>query len=95
MFPMFGVYLAGANTLGFLVAALLCARASERTEDVLFVGLGIAFVLLAVNQFAIAAEFSQGSTAFGHLLRLAFAENLLGRDALIGPERSPVSRHRR
>jgi len=71
MFPMFGVYLAGANTLGFLVAALLCARASERTEDVLFVGLGIAFVLLAVNQFAIAAEFSQGSTAFGHLLRLA------------------------
>jgi succinate-acetate transporter protein len=71
MFPLFGVYLAGANTLGFLVAALLCARTSTRTEDILFVGLAIAFALLAVNQFVIAAEYSDGSTAFGHLLRLA------------------------
>jgi succinate-acetate transporter protein len=71
MFPMFGIYLAGANTLGFLVAVLLCARASKQTEDVLFVGLGVAFALLAVNQFVIAAEFSDGSSAFGHLLRFA------------------------
>lgn len=71
MFPMFDTYLAGANTLGFLVAALLCARVSKRTEDIMFVGLAIAFTLLAVNQFVGAAGFADGSNAFGHLLRAA------------------------
>jgi hypothetical protein len=71
MFPQFGVYLAGANTFGFLVAAFLCLRALKRTEDILFVGLAAAFVLFAVNQFVAAAEMGSGSAAFGHLLRLA------------------------
>jgi len=71
MFPMFGIYLAGANTFGFLVAALFSLRAWKRTEEFLFVGLAAAFALFAVNQFVGAAEFTDASAAFGHLLRFA------------------------
>lgn len=43
-------YLAGAVTLGFLVAAAFFARFWRRTHDRLFLAFGIAFVLLALNQ---------------------------------------------
>lgn len=43
-------YLAGAVTLGYLVAALFFARFWKRTGDRLFVAFAIAFVLLALNQ---------------------------------------------
>jgi peptidoglycan/LPS O-acetylase OafA/YrhL len=43
-------YLAGAVTLGYLVAALFFARFWKRTRDRLFVTFAIAFVLLALNQ---------------------------------------------
>ena len=43
-------YLAGAVTLGFLVAAGFFARFWRRTGDRLFLAFGVAFVLLALNQ---------------------------------------------
>jgi uncharacterized protein DUF5985 len=45
-------YLAGAVTLGFLVAAGFFARFWRRTGDRLFLAFGVAFVLLALNQAA-------------------------------------------
>ena len=43
-------FLAGAVTLGFLVAAAFFMRFWRRTHDRLFLAFGAAFVLLALNQ---------------------------------------------
>ncbi len=43
-------YLAGAVTMGFLVAALFFLRFWRRTRDRLFLAFGAAFALLALNQ---------------------------------------------
>jgi len=43
-------FFSGADTLGYLVAGLLFARAWRRTGDFLFLSFSAAFVLLAVNQ---------------------------------------------
>jgi hypothetical protein len=43
-------YLAGAVTLGYLVAAGFFARFWRRTGERLFLSFGVAFVLLALNQ---------------------------------------------
>jgi hypothetical protein len=43
-------YLAGAVTLGYLVAMLFFLRFWKRTQDRLFLAFGIAFALLALNQ---------------------------------------------
>lgn len=43
-------YLAGAVTLGFVVAMLFFLRFWKRTRDRLFLAFAIAFALLALNQ---------------------------------------------
>lgn len=43
-------FLAGADTFGFLVAALLFLKAHRKTRDVLFGAFSAAFGLLAMNQ---------------------------------------------
>ena len=65
-------FLAGANTLGFSLAALLFLRAWRRTHDVLFPFFAAAFALFALNELVMAFEVlptQQQSLAF--LLRLA------------------------
>jgi hypothetical protein len=48
-------FLAGAVTLGYLVAAGFFLSFWRRTADRLFLAFGIAFVLFALNQFLAAA----------------------------------------
>ena len=43
-------YLAGAVTLGYVVAMLFFVRFWKRTHDRLFLAFGVAFALLALNQ---------------------------------------------
>lgn len=45
-----GIFLAGADTLGFLIGALLFLRAWRRMRDSLFGTFSAAFLLLAINQ---------------------------------------------
>jgi hypothetical protein len=45
-------YIAGAVTLGFVVAALFFLRFWKRTGERLFVAFAVAFFLLALNQAA-------------------------------------------
>jgi hypothetical protein len=72
------VFLAGANTLGFLVAALLFLRAWSRTADWLFAAFSAAFALLALNQFASTMESARGGEgALSYLLRLAAFATLI------------------
>ncbi len=46
-------FLAGAVTLGYLVAAMFFARFWRRTGDRLFIAFAAAFALLALNQAAL------------------------------------------
>lgn len=48
-------FLSGACTLGFVVAAMYFARFWRKTRDRLFASFAVAFVLLALNQIAVAA----------------------------------------
>lgn len=48
--PQLSMFLGGADTFGFLIAALLFLRAYNRTRDVLFATFGAALALLAINQ---------------------------------------------
>lgn len=50
MMSQLSLFLGGADTFGFLIAALLFLRAYKRTRDVLFATFGAALFLLAVNQ---------------------------------------------
>ena len=58
-------YLSGAVTVGFVVAATLFARSWRRTGEPLFLVLGIAFVLLALNQ-ALAQWLGEGDERVGY-----------------------------
>jgi hypothetical protein len=64
-------YLAGAVTVGFLVAALFFLRFWRRTHDRLFLAFAAAFALLALNQ-ALAWHLGAGDefTPFTYLLRV-------------------------
>lgn len=65
-------FLSGANTMGFLVAALLFLRAWERTRDALFGSFAAAFVLLAANQLlAVFVHLPDADKSWIFLLRLA------------------------
>jgi hypothetical protein len=46
-------FLAGAVTLGYVVAAMFFVRFWRRTRDRLFLAFGCAFALLALNQAAL------------------------------------------
>ena len=66
------IFLSGANTLGFLVAALLFLRAWARTNDGLFASFAAAFVLLAANQLlAVFVNLPDADKSWIFLLRLA------------------------
>jgi hypothetical protein len=64
-------FLAGAVTLGFLVAAGFFLRFWRRTRDRLFLAFAAAFTLLAMNQ-ALAAFLGAGDelTPYTYLLRV-------------------------
>ena len=64
-------FLAGAVTLGFLVAAGFFLRFWRRTHDRLFLAFAAAFVLLALNQ-ALAAFLGAGDelTPYTYVLRV-------------------------
>ena len=64
-------FLAGAVTLGFLVAAGFFLRFWRRTRDRLFLAFAAAFVLLAINQ-ALAAFLGAGDerTPYTYVLRV-------------------------
>jgi hypothetical protein len=65
------VYVGGAVTLGYLVAATFFLRFWRKTADRLFLAFAIAFGLLAVNQgFAIFLDAGDESTAFAYGLRV-------------------------
>lgn len=72
---LISVFVAGADTLGFLVAALLLLRARRRTDDYLFACFSGAFALLALKEFVFVMERAkgEGSALSDFLLLAAFA----------------------
>ena len=64
-------FLAGAVTLGFVVAAAFFLRFWRRTSDRLFLAFGAAFVLLALNQ-VLATFLGAGAelTPYTYILRV-------------------------
>ncbi len=69
---LISVFVAGADTLGYLVVALLFLCAWKRTRDALLAFFSAAFVLLALNEFALVMERADGAgTAISDVLRFA------------------------
>ncbi|MGH6889202.1 MAG: DUF5985 family protein [Rhizomicrobium sp.] len=67
-----GIFFAGADTLGFLVAGLLFLRAWRRTRDLLFISFAAAFALLAINQaLTVFITLPEPEKSWIYLLRLA------------------------
>lgn len=65
-------FMAGAITLGYLAAALFFVRFWRNTGERLFVAFGVAFVLLALNQFiATYLEAGDERTVYAYSLRVA------------------------
>ena len=65
-------FLMGANTLGFLAAALFFLRFWRRTRDRLFLAFSVAFFLLAMNQALVALSgIPREEQSWIYLLRLA------------------------
>ncbi len=66
------IFLTGANTLGYGVAALLFLRARLRTADPLFATFSAAFLLLGIGQgLGAMTSYSQDQVPWVFLLRLA------------------------
>jgi len=64
-------YLAGAITLGYLVAAAFFLKFWCKTRDRLFLAFGIAFGLLSVNQIlALAIDAGDENVVYAYLLRV-------------------------
>ena len=73
------IFVAGADALGYLVAALLFLRARLRSQQFLFAALSGAFGLLAVSEFLLIMERAKGEgSAPSDLLRLAAFALALG-----------------
>jgi zinc transporter ZupT len=58
-----GILLAGADSLGYLIAALLYLRIWNRRRDYFFAAIGGAFVLLSLSEFVSTVWRAQGSDA--------------------------------
>lgn len=72
-------FLGGADTLGYLIAALLFLRARRRTGDFLFSAFGAAFGLLAANQLVSSVgRLPADELPWIYLLRLAAFTLLIG-----------------
>ena len=79
----FGMFLMGANTLGFVVAGLFFLRFWRRTSDLLFATFSVAFVLLAANQAIVALSgIPREDQSWVYLLRLMAFSLLIA--AIIG-----------
>ena len=64
-------FLSGAVTLSFVVAALYFLRFWRRTADRLFLSFALAFMLLALNQVAVAMfEASDERSGYSYVLRV-------------------------
>ena len=64
-------YLAGAATVGYLVAGVFFLRFWRKTTDRLFLAFGAAFVLLAINQaLATFLEAGDERTVYAYSLRV-------------------------
>jgi len=65
------IFIHGLNSAGCLVATVFFFRFWRRTADVLFLAFGIAFLLFAVNQAAVAlSSVPRESQSWLYLLRL-------------------------
>jgi len=72
MMNTIGTFLGGADTLGFVIAALLFLRAWRQTRDTLFASFAGAFGLFALNQFlAVFVTLPGEEKSAIYLLRLA------------------------
>jgi 1-deoxy-D-xylulose 5-phosphate reductoisomerase len=64
-------FLAGAVTLGYVVAATFFLRFWRRTHDRLFLAFAVAFLLMALNQLlAMVLGAADERTVFTYLLRI-------------------------
>ena len=64
-------FLAGACTLAFVVAAFYFLRFWRKTGDRLFASFAVAFLLMALNQLAVAAfEASDERSGYSYILRV-------------------------
>lgn len=79
MTPALTLFLSGAITLGFLVAALFFMRFWKRTRDSLFIAFAAAFTLLALNQaLLVFTNIPVEERSWLYLLRLAAFAIILG-----------------
>ena len=79
MTPTLTLFLSGAITLGFLVAALFFLRFWKRTRDTLFIAFAAAFALLALNQaLLVLTDIPVEERSWLYLLRLAAFAIILG-----------------
>ena len=68
---IFLIYMAGAITIGYLVAAAFFLRFWRKTADRLFLAFGAAFVLLAVNQLiSTVLEAGDERAVYAYVLRV-------------------------
>jgi hypothetical protein len=64
-------FLSGAVTLAFVVAAMYFLRFWRKTADRLFLSFALAFMLLALNQLAVAVfEGADERSGYSHVLRV-------------------------
>ncbi|HUG79248.1 MAG TPA: DUF5985 family protein [Burkholderiales bacterium] len=85
-------FLAGAVTLGLLVASGFFLRFWRRTADRLFLAFGVAFALLALNQaLAFVLDIRSEPTSFVYALRVLAFILILGAiiDKNLFPPRKP------
>jgi len=66
------IFLSGMTTMGFVVAALFFLNFWRRTQERLFAVFGLSFLLLAINQAAVALSgIPRGEQAWMYGLRIA------------------------
>jgi hypothetical protein len=79
MTPTLTIFLSGAITLGFLVAALFFLRFWKRTRDSLFIAFAAAFALLALNQaLLVLTDIPVEERSWLYLLRLSAFAIIIG-----------------
>jgi len=74
-----GIFVAGVDTVGYLVAAFLYLRVWKRLGDFLFAALACTFVLLAANELALDIAYVTGHGAIiAEIFRIAAFTLLMG-----------------